>query len=312
MFNRDAKLNISTDLLRALVTLKECVSYTRAAELLNLTQPAISAQIGRLKSILGGEIFKKGPGLHLTRRGDVALSYAQRILAIHDQLITAIGPNPGPRQILVGLPRWFNYMRLIEVIKTCSAGLVDEKIGFRCDESEALIRSLTGGALDFAFICNLVEPPVPVIAQWAEPMYWLKAPGLVLRPGVPIPLVSCPGTLPDRIASKLLDEANLKYEIAFSGTEHASRKAAVAAGVGIMLMPERVITRHMVVATEPYLPTPPTMRTGLLAREGLDLSEIKPLVRALENVLKPRKAPFSGDFPTSQGKRTSRRQGQPA
>jgi DNA-binding transcriptional LysR family regulator len=288
MFNRHAKLNIPTELLRALVTLKDCGSYTRAAEILDLSQPAISAQIARLKIILGGELFEKGLGLNLTRRGTLALSYARRILAMHDQLITIAGPNPGPRQILIGMPRWFNYRQIIDVIKICTAGLIEDKVGFRCDESEGLVRDLSAGTLDIAFICNVVEPPAPVIAMWDEPFYWAKAPDLVLTPGAAIPLVSCPGSLPDRMATRLLDEANLSYVIAFSGPEHASRKAAVAAGVGIMLMPRRVITQHMEIVSDDYLPKPPTLRTGLFMREGLDLNPIQPLVRALEQVLKPR------------------------
>src|SRR5262245_44972377 len=99
MFNRHAKLNIPTELLRALVTIKDCGSYTRAAEILDLSQPAISSQIARLKVILGGELFEKGPGLVLTRRGTLAPSYARRILAMHDQFISVVGPNPGPRQM---------------------------------------------------------------------------------------------------------------------------------------------------------------------------------------------------------------------
>jgi DNA-binding transcriptional LysR family regulator len=96
--------------------------------------------------------------------------------------------------------------------------------------------------------------------------------------------------LPDRIATRLLDEANIRYEIAFSGPEHASRRAAVAAGLGIMLMPERVMTRHMVVAREEHLPAPPTLTSGLLTREGLDVCEIQPLVSTLEALLRPKPA----------------------
>jgi DNA-binding transcriptional LysR family regulator len=127
---------------------------------------------------------------------------------------------------------------------------------------------------------------------------------------LPIPLVSCPGSLPDRIATRLLDMAGLRYVIAFSGPEHASRKAAVAAGAGIMLMPERVITPQMEIARGDYLPAPPTLRTGLFMREGLDLGPIQPLVQALEAVLRPRDArepPVPGPH-TPQRKRTLRRQ----
>jgi DNA-binding transcriptional LysR family regulator len=297
--------------MRALVTLKDCGSYTRAAEILDLSQPAISSQIARLKIILGGELFEKGPGLVLTRRGTLALSYARRILAMHDQFITVVGPNPAPRQILIGMPRWFNYRRIIEVIRTCSVGLIEDKVGFRCDESEGLIRDLNAGTLDLAFICNAVEPPAPAVALWSEPLYWVKAPDLVLTPGSAIPLVSAPGSLPDRIATRLLDEANLHYVIAFSGPEHASRKAAVAAGVGIMLMPERVMTEDMEIARGPYLPTPSALRTGLFMREGLDLRAIQPLVQALETLLRPREAqdpPVPPAPPAPQRKRTLRRQ----
>jgi DNA-binding transcriptional LysR family regulator len=185
------------------------------------------------------------------------------------------------------MPRWFNYISLIDIIKTCSAGVIEDKVGFRCDESETLVRGLNAGTLDLAFICDIIKPKTPVIALWPEPMIWLKSPTLVLKPGAPLPLVSCPGTFSDRIATKLLEDANIRYEISFSGPEHASRKAAVAAGVGVMLMPERVMTRHMVAAREAHLPKPPTLTSGLLMREGLDVSEIKPLVDALETVLKP-------------------------
>jgi DNA-binding transcriptional LysR family regulator len=288
MFNRHAKLNIPTELLRALVTLKDCGSYTRAAELLNLTQPAISSQIGRLKIILGGELFEKGPGLTLTRRGTLALSYARRILAMHDQLITVVGPNPGPRQVMIGMPRWFGYSRIVEIIRTCSAAVIDEKVSFRCDESEVLMRDLIAGTLDLAFLCNAHDPQTPAIALWSEPFYWVKSPDLVLTPGAAIPLVSWPGSLPDRLATRLLDAANLRYEIAFSGAEHASRKAAVAAGQGIMLMPERVITPDMEIVHESYLPDTPTVPTGLFMREGLDVHRLKSLVDTLEEVLRPR------------------------
>ena len=101
------------------------------------------------------------------------------------------------------------------------------------------------------------------------------------------------------------------YAIAFSGPEHATRKAAVAAGVGIMLMPERVISRDMVIAREACLPKPPAIRTGLFAREGLDLGSIKPLVRALEKVLRPRDAQELRVDPPRRGtqrKRALRRQ----
>jgi DNA-binding transcriptional LysR family regulator len=110
------------------------------------------------------------------------------------------------------------------------------------------------------------------------------------------------------MATRLLDEANVSYMIAFSGPEHASRKAAVAAGVGIMLMPERLMTKDMEIVRGPYLPAPGILRTGLFMREGLDLAPIQPLVRALEAVLRPREAQLVPPSSAPPRKRALRRQ----
>ena len=55
--------NIPTDLLRTFVLVVEQRSFTRAAKAQGMTQPAISAQIRRLQSLLGIDLFdKSAPG----------------------------------------------------------------------------------------------------------------------------------------------------------------------------------------------------------------------------------------------------------
>ena len=56
-------LNIPTDLLRTLVAVVDLRSFTKAAQSLGVTQPAVSAQIKRLQSLLGYELLdKSAPG----------------------------------------------------------------------------------------------------------------------------------------------------------------------------------------------------------------------------------------------------------
>jgi DNA-binding transcriptional LysR family regulator len=58
-------------------------SFTRAAEIMNLTQPAVSTRIAALEAELGGPLFdRRGRQLQLTPLGQLFLPYAERMLAV--------------------------------------------------------------------------------------------------------------------------------------------------------------------------------------------------------------------------------------
>lgn len=60
-------------------------SFTRAAESLGLTQPAVSARVLSLEAELGGPLFlRSGRTLRLTPLGKRFLPYAERVLAVMD------------------------------------------------------------------------------------------------------------------------------------------------------------------------------------------------------------------------------------
>ena len=50
-------LDIPTDLLRTLVTVIDCQSYTRAAEVLGCSQPTVSLHMRRLQRHAEGELI---------------------------------------------------------------------------------------------------------------------------------------------------------------------------------------------------------------------------------------------------------------
>jgi DNA-binding transcriptional LysR family regulator len=148
---------------------------------------------------------------------------------------------------------------------------------------------------------NPSEQPGRPVFEWQEPMHWTKSAKLSLSPNEPVPLVGWPGTLSERLATKLLADAQMSYNIVFTGADHASRKAAVAAGLGLMLMMRRAMTAELVIAGEPFLPPAPIVKTGIYAREGLNLRRITPLVQILEGLLRP---PPPSDAPTAQAENT--------
>lgn len=63
------------------------LSYTRASEVLHLTQPAVSMQIRQLEEVLGLPLFEKtGKRVQLTVAGQTLIGYSQRIAEQLDEL----------------------------------------------------------------------------------------------------------------------------------------------------------------------------------------------------------------------------------
>jgi len=98
--------NIPTELLRTFVAVVDMRSFTRAAQSLGITQPAVSAQVKRLQQLLGGDLLdKSAPGVLLTPMGESVLGSARRLLAINDQILNLAAAAPAePHVIRVGVP----------------------------------------------------------------------------------------------------------------------------------------------------------------------------------------------------------------
>lgn len=69
------------DDLRSFLTLSEQLHFRRAAELLHVSQPALSKQIRRLEERLGGPLLiRRSRGLHLTSAGEVLAQHARQLI----------------------------------------------------------------------------------------------------------------------------------------------------------------------------------------------------------------------------------------
>ena len=105
MFAESIKTNLPTDLLRTLVTVCEFRSVTKAAQLLQLTQPAVLQQIRKLEIIIGSEIINRQlAGVNLTETGAEILKSAQQLLSINDKIIFESGDEAGLQIVQLGVP----------------------------------------------------------------------------------------------------------------------------------------------------------------------------------------------------------------
>src|SRR3954466_7564601 len=95
--------NIPTELLRTLIAVVDLRSFTKAAQSLGVTQPAVSAQIKRLQSLLGSDLLdKSAPGVSLTSAGELVVNYARRLLSINDQILDIAGPRSVAKIVRIG------------------------------------------------------------------------------------------------------------------------------------------------------------------------------------------------------------------
>ena len=69
------------------------------------------------------------------------------------------------------------------------------------------------------------------------------------------------------------------------------------------------MTPDVVIADETFLPAAPIVKTGIYAREGLNLRRIMPLVQILEGLLRPPTATHDRRFKPSRRRSKSRRAG---
>ena len=74
-------------------------SLTRAADRLNLSQSALSVQLGKLELQLGHPLFdRSGKRLILTEAGRIALDYADTVFQAGDELVSTMKGRPVDRR----------------------------------------------------------------------------------------------------------------------------------------------------------------------------------------------------------------------
>src|ERR1700722_6522325 len=108
MHRRHDHLNVPIEVVRTVVAISECGSLSKAGERLGLSQPAVSAQMKRIQTLLGGEIFMKTPsGTAPTSLGKMVLNQARRMLDANDQMLRLGGTAEGPQPLRFGISTLF-------------------------------------------------------------------------------------------------------------------------------------------------------------------------------------------------------------
>ena len=177
-------LNIPTELLRTLVSVVDQRSFTKAAQSLGVTQPAVSAQIKRLQFLLGYEILdKSAPGVSLTPRGEMVVAHARRMLSINDQIAQLQRPASrrrrrcaSPSPAISPASRFRRRWR-----SSASAGRTFVSSS-TATSFENMLRGLRQGDLDLAVAVANSKPSIEAHHLWIDQAVWVRSDATQLDP----------------------------------------------------------------------------------------------------------------------------------
>jgi DNA-binding transcriptional LysR family regulator len=281
--------NIPTELLRTLVAVVDLRSFTQAARSLRITQPAVSAQIKRLQTLLGCDLLdKSAPGVQLTSRGQLIVNYARRLLAINDQILGLSQPE-AEEVIRLGMHGDFIGPLVSGMLADFHRRSPATHIQLRTGSLESMMDDLDKGNLDIVLGLSPGAPPASARHCWSERLVWVGSPKVELKAGEPIPLVSySPACAFHRSAVKALDAAKLPHETVFTGPSLAVLAAAVQNGFGVMALPRRSAERtEWSIWEDGRLPKLEEIYLGVYIREGADRERLEQLVDDIAKALRP-------------------------
>ena len=165
--------------LAAFHTVARLGSVSQAAEELHLTQSAVSIQIASIEAAVGTPLLlRTGRGVRLTEAGELLQNYAERVLALWnemgDSMATMLGAFSGT--LRVGAVATSEYW-----LPSLLVAFVNEhpkvKVKLQTGNREEIVRSLAAQEVDVAVIGNPPDELKPTASRFAKnPMGFMAAP----------------------------------------------------------------------------------------------------------------------------------------
>jgi DNA-binding transcriptional LysR family regulator len=241
-------MNITLRQLQVFDSVARLASYTRAAEELHLTQPAVSMQVRQLEENLGVELFEQvGRRAQLTQAGEEVLRYGRGITSQLDELQQVLGAIKGLRggRLRVSAATTANYFiaHLLAVFSRRYPGI---EIRLDVTNRESLLRQLSENTVDMvvmgrppteldveagAFMENplvVVAPPTHPLAEEHDiPLEWLQDEVFLVRE---------PGSGTRIAMERFFAEHGMHVRTGMEVGSNEAIKQSVQAGLGLGLL----------------------------------------------------------------------------
>lgn len=290
------ELNISQ--LETLLTISKTMSFRKAGELLNLTQPAVSAQIKTLEDEFKTVLIDRNQPVTLTDHGKVFLDHAERILAVVEELKQKLSDlNAIPQgHIVLGttssmaiqiLPRVLSYFQdQYPLIKTTIHTM----------PSSQVLASVENGSVDMGITYISEKNPnmdssilyydsFVLVASPAHPLSQVAHTTIDMIKDFPF-IMLAPDTLGRRFLDQIFKKNNIQPNIIMELSSSEEVKRMVEINLGIAVVSKLSIANELklgslkiikVVELEPYHPVAVVYKSGRYLNTAMQqfLSDLK-------------------------------------
>lgn len=225
--------NLDLSALRAVVTVAESGSVTRAADLLNLTQSAVSMQIRRLEDSLGQPLFTRTQRrLELNHSGQRLADYARRMLALNDEALSGLCESADRVEVRLGVPHDIIAPQVPALLREMALAWPQLHVSLTVANSARLRTLLTEGTLDI-IVTTESDPGPGGIELNRRKIAWFGIAGTRVAPDRPVRLALGRACAFRPIATETLDRAGIVWESVIEGDSDAVIEATVTAGIAI-------------------------------------------------------------------------------
>ena len=260
-------MGVDTQSLAAFVEVADAGSFSRAAETLHLSQPAISKRIAALEGQLRTTLFDRiGRKIGLTDAGRALLPYARRVLQdIEDgrRALSQLSGKVGGR-LSIGTSHHIGLHRLPSVLRAFTQKYPDVDLDIHFMDSEIACQQVLAGKLELGVV-TLPSEPLPQLQSrkvWPDPLDVVVAPThpLARRRKVTLKeLATCPAVLPDeatythRIVRAALQKHGIAPRVRLATNYLETLKMLTGIGLGWSVLPRSMLDRSLRAIAIPEL-----------------------------------------------------------
>ncbi|MFO8045035.1 MAG: LysR family transcriptional regulator [Halomonas sp.] len=250
---------MDTQNLQAFLAVAESGSFSRAAEQLHLTQPAVSKRIAVLETQIDARLFDRiGRGINLTEAGRLLLPRARQILVMVDDSRRALGNLEGSvaGSLTLATSHHIGLHRLPPLLKAYTRAHSGVRLDLHFLDSEEAYQGVLDGSLEIAVVTLAPhpDPQLEVVPVWIDRLGFVCASDHPLAARgqlalhelcefdavLPGPLTFTRGLIEARFAA-----AGLHLPVALSTNYLETLKMMTSIGLGWSLLPEGLVAGEL-------------------------------------------------------------------